>query len=100
MNDLIFHILCGLEEEGIPFQMQERPQGAAALLAREAARSSSLNVGIGVDSSTYEVALHHRDLADGAPLFTLSREEYQSPVTLRRLGVNAARLVKADPLVV
>lgn len=99
-EEVISHILCGLEEEGIPCQLQERPNGVAGLLARQAAESSSLNVGIGVNSSTRNVVLHHRDLAEGAPLFSLSLEEYQSPEHLRRLGANAARLVKGDPLII
>jgi hypothetical protein len=44
------------------------------------------------------VALHHRDLPADQPLFVLRLREVGA-AELRRLGVNAARLVKSEPLV-
>jgi Dehydratase medium subunit len=58
-----------------------------------------LNVGIGVSEARRAVALHHRDLPASQPLFVLGATDL-APTPLRRLGANAARLVKGDPLAV
>jgi len=89
-----------LEEEGIPYRLLEKTDENAELLGRSASKGSPLNVGIGVNSSERRVVLHHRDLADGTPLFSLSEDDYGSPELLRRLGSNAGRLVKGDPLLI
>jgi len=94
----IGHILWGLEEEGIPAKVQEVRNDSVVIIAKQAADSSHLNVGIGVDGNGRVVILHHRDLPSEKPLFSLSAEEFQS-TQLRRLGANAARLVKGDPLI-
>jgi len=94
----IGYILWGLEEEGIPAKVQEVRNDPAVIIAKQAADSSHLNVGIGVDGNGQVVILHHRDLPSDNPLFSLSAEEFQS-TQLRRLGANAARLVKGDPLI-
>jgi hypothetical protein len=90
-------ILWGLEEEGIPAETREAAGGPAEALAREAAHASMLNVGIGITGEHPKVALHHRDLGQRSPLVSL---EYHETGTghLRRLGANAARLVKGNPL--
>ena len=90
-------VFCGLEEEGIPVDVQEAARGKAVGLAKEAAHSSPLNVGIGVSGAEQSIVLHHRDLPADQPLFVIDLRS--APVKeLRRLGVNAARLVKAEPL--
>lgn len=91
-------VFWGLEEEGIPFEVQECSSGEAVGVAKEAAHMSPLNVGIGVDSGRGTIVLHHRDLAADQPLFVLNLQQ-ASGRELRRLGVNAARLVKSEPLV-
>jgi hypothetical protein len=91
-------VLWGLEEEGIPVDMEEAKTGNAVALAKEAAHMSPLNVGIGVDGREDTLALHHRDLPADHPLFVLKLREVGS-CDLRRLGINAARLVKSEPLV-
>jgi len=88
-------ILCGLEEEGIPAELRNVPEGLAEALAKQAADGSPLAVGIGV--SGIEVALRLRELPSGRPLFELSAETCGFE-QLRRVGANAARLVKGDPL--
>jgi len=90
-------ILWGLEEEGIPAKIREVRYGPAETIAKQAADSSHLNVGIGVDGNEQVVVLHHRDLPGEKPLFSLGAKEFQS-TQLRRLGANAARLVKGNPL--
>jgi len=90
-------ILWGLEEEGIPAKVREVQYGSAETIAKQAADSSHLNVGIGVDGNGQVAVLHHRDLPEEKPLFSLGANEFQS-AQLRRLGANAARLVKGNPL--
>ena len=93
-----FHpVLWGLEEEGIPFKINEVSDGPMTGLAKQAADSSPLRVGIGING-TGEVVLHHHDLPTGSPLFRLSTKPWH-PVQLRQIGINAARLVKGQPLV-
>ena len=96
---LLQPILWGLEEEGIPADTQPSAVGPVAEMARLAAEGSPLNVGIAVSETERAVALHHRDLAASQPLFVLRAGELQ-PALLRRLGANAARLVKGNPLAV
>jgi Dehydratase medium subunit len=91
-------VFWGLEEEGIPVDVHEAVHGNAVVLAKEAAQMSPLNVGIGVDGREGTLALHHRDLPEDHPLFVLRLSEVGSR-ELRKLGTNAARLVKAEPLV-
>jgi hypothetical protein len=96
-DEIIREILLGIEEEGIPATLQEKQGASAVKLAKAAADASSLNVGIG--ASWVEVAVHHRDLPAGNPLFLLNAEKLTA-VNLRCLGTNAARLVKGNPLVI
>ena len=91
-------ILWGLEEEGIPAEIREVSGGGAVTLAKQAADMSPLNVGIGMNGAEGIVALHHRDLPDEEPLFTLALKDVRT-VEFRILGANAARLVKGEPLI-
>jgi len=97
LTDSFQPVLWGLEEEGIPFEIREVSNGPIVDLAKQAADGSPLNVGIGIGGSG-EVILHHHDLPTETPLFSLTTKPWQ-PVSLRRLGINAARLVKGQPLV-
>ena len=90
-------VFWGLEEEGIPVDVQEVPRGNAVALGKEAAHMSQLNVGIGVNGADGTIALHHRDLPADQPLFVMRLRE-AGLRDLRRLGINAARLVKSEPL--
>jgi hypothetical protein len=89
-------VLWGLEEEGIPYEIRETAGGEAVDLARQAAHGSPLDVGIAIGEGG-EVILHHRDLPAETPLFSL-KNRHLKPSLLRRLGMNAARLVKRQPL--
>jgi hypothetical protein len=91
-------ILWGLEEEGIPADVQNVSSGEAVILAKQAAHMSPLNVGIALNGLEGSIVLHHRDLSGECPLFTLPFKDVQN-VQLRLLGTNAARLVKGEPLV-
>ncbi len=94
---MIKPILWGLEEEGIPSRVSQSEPGEAHELAKKAADSSPLNVGIAVHGDRQTVCLHHRELNARRPLWTLSGSQLQAP-TLRLVGMNAARLVKGIPL--
>jgi hypothetical protein len=91
-------VFWGLEEEGIPVEVHEVSQGKAVSLAKEAAHMSPLNVGIGVNGIEGILALHHRDLPAEQPLFVVSLRDVPMQ-QLRCLGINAARLVQGEPLV-
>ena len=90
-------ILWGIEEEGIPFEIREAWNAPAVEVAKQAANGSALNVGIAWTESG-EVVLHHRDLPEAMPLFALPASSAAAG-ELRRMGMNAARLVKRQPLV-
>ena len=91
-------VLLGLEEEGIPAEVRASEQDEpAGVLARHAALGSALNVGIGICGADSTVALHHRELPAERPLVELTVRDCNS-TDLRRLGANAARLVKGNPL--
>jgi len=90
-------VFWGLEEEGIPVDVQEVSRGSVVALAKEAAQMSPLNVGLAVSGAEQSVVLHHRDLPADQPLFVIDLRAASLP-ELRRLGMNAARLVKGEPL--
>lgn len=86
-------IQYGMEEEGIPWVLEQRQSGTALDLAWEAAKSSNLEVGIGADEEW--IVLHYNKLEQDHPLFRISA---RSQGEARALGANAARLVKKLPL--
>ena len=86
-------VLLGIEEEGIPFHIQQIPSGEVIDSAWQAARQSPLLVGIACDRE--KLIVHYKNLPASAPLFTLM---YQQDNHARRsIGNNAARLVKGIP---
>jgi len=95
---IIQYICWGLEEEGIPAEIQKVSNGPTLLLAKQAADASKLNVGICVNGDAKKIVLHHRDLPGDTPLFVLTNKDFHI-TRLRTLGTNAARLVKGEPLV-
>ncbi|MBM7866978.1 hypothetical protein GTO89_05010 [Heliobacterium gestii] len=82
---------AGLEEEGIPAAAQVITAGALEQIAYQAAQTSQLGVGISVIGGQ-GMCIHHRRLPENRPLFVL--DETARPADWRRLGYNAARLVK------
>jgi len=96
---LLREILAGLEEEGVPGRVRvvEGPGGTDAVaLAHEAAQNSDLEVGLGLDANG-AIALHHRRADADQPIFTTAGSAVDGLVA-RAFGVNAARLVKVQPL--
>ena len=91
-------VLWGLEEEEIPAEVRELPVGDVEALAYQAAHMSALNVGIAINGKDRKIALSHRDLPQDHPLFLLAGDEFKK-ILLQRLGKNAARLVKGNPLI-
>lgn len=87
-------IVWGLEEEGVPCLI-EVGEGDADELGLEAARRSSLEVGVGLDD-TGRVTVYHRGLRRRNPVYASNVR--LRPETARLAGVNAARLVKVLPL--
>ncbi|XBS71912.1 glycerol dehydratase reactivase beta/small subunit family protein [Acerihabitans sp. KWT182] len=90
-------LLLGLEEEGIPYVIndtdhQDLPPAARAHLA---ATVSPLAVGIAVGAE--DLVVHAPHLPVGQPLFVLEHYPDRPLDDIRRLGCNAARLVKGLP---
>ena len=86
-------VLLGIEEDGIPFHIQQIPSGEGIDSTWQAARQSPLLVGIACDRE--KLIVHYKNLPTSAPLFTLM---YQQDNHARRsIGNNAARLVKGIP---
>lgn len=95
-DDRVPSISLGLEEEGIPWNCHTiKTPSDLNTLAKQAADCSKLNVGLAIDQDA--IVLHHRDLPLEKPLFMFTLSELDD-AGLRRLGANAARLVKGNPL--
>ena len=78
-------VLLGIEEEGIPYDVQAEHCSSVLELAHNASLNSRLGVGVG---------LQHEKLDKAAPLFKIKL--YQTEL-FRKIGANAARLVKKMP---
>jgi hypothetical protein len=84
-------VQAGIEEEGVPSSWCVGAGDAYSLACRGAAESP-LGVGIGIGAEAMSV--HYHKLPADKPLFVLPAGE---PPAWRRLGGNAARLVKGTP---
>ncbi|WP_210494832.1 glycerol dehydratase reactivase beta/small subunit family protein [Patulibacter sp. SYSU D01012] len=85
-------VLAGLEEEGVPADV-EPAEGPLAACAHAAAGRAALRVGVALGPA--EACVHAVALPADAPL--LHRRDPDADA-LRRLGQDAARLVKTVPL--
>ncbi|WCK52631.1 glycerol dehydratase reactivase beta/small subunit family protein [Aneurinibacillus sp. Ricciae_BoGa-3] len=91
-SQILKEISAGLEEEGVPFRLQQLDETLdCVVLGKMAAAISPLQVGIGVDHHG-DLCLHHEKLEAGNPYL---REKLGNG---RNLGKNAARLSKGLPL--
>ena len=86
------NVLLGIEEEGIPYDVQSREGMDLLELAHIASIESRIGVGIGI--SKEGIALQYEKLDRSAPLFKIRL--YQKEL-YRKIGSNAARLVKKIP---
>ena len=89
-------ILCGIEEEEIPFILIPDDEDDVKVLGDKAAKSSKLGVGIGISSN--RVTLYQEKLSIEKPLFECSLNS--SDYTLRAIGTNGARLIKGNPFII
>lgn len=89
-------ILCGIEEEEIPFILVPNDENNANFLGDTAAKTSKLGVGIGIDEK--KVVLYQEKLSIEKPLFECNLNS--SDDTLRAIGANGARLIKGNPFII
>jgi propanediol utilization protein pduH len=89
-------ILCGMEEEEIPFILIPDDGDDVKVLGDKAAKSSKLGVGIGISSN--RVTLYQEKLSIEKPLFECSLNS--SDYILRAIGTNGARLIKGNPFII
>lgn len=88
-------VFYGIEEEGIPFQLEQAETSDVANSAYDAAQRSPLLVGMACTRE--EIVVHFKNLQPVNPLFRLAKPLEQKADVLRSLGNNAARLVKGLP---
>lgn len=89
---IIREICAGVEEEGVLYEVIEKPETAAAALAYQAALDSMLGAGIGINNT--QAVMQMRPLPLGQPVFTVNNP---SPEQSRVLGSNSARAIKKQP---
>lgn len=85
-------VLLGIEEEGIPYDIQAVRCADVLELAHNASLDSRLGVGVGI--SKEGIVLQYEKLDKAAPLF---RIKFYQTDQFRNIGSNAARLVKKMP---
>ena len=94
--EVLREVCAGVEEEGVPVEVVDAPDGlTATALAHAAAQASRLEVGIGVDAAG-ATAVHHAKLPVDRPPAT-GRSDATAP-DRRRIGRTGARVVKNLPL--
>lgn len=92
-SDVVAQVEHGIEEDGVPWAVEDGVTGDSVAVAHEAARTSSLKIGVSVLDD--RIVVHHRQLPAADPLFDVRGA---TAVTARKLGSNAARLAKGTPL--
>ena len=88
---LFDEILWGMEEEGIPYEVNSLNIDSSEELSHLGAIKSKLAVGIGIDKNG-KITLAYNKLKKETPLFTANLKDDEK--VLRDLGANAGRLVK------
>lgn len=92
----IKNILCGIEEEEIPYILIPDEEENAKVLGSKAAKTSKLGVGIGISET--QVTLYHEKIKVEKPLFECRLDD--TDFNLRVMGVNGARLIKGNPFII
>lgn len=93
-SKLINEILYGIEEEGIPYIIENRNEDEFKSIdeaSYKASLSSQLSVGIALNREY--IVMHYANLKEGNPLFKYSLKE-TTLNNIRNFGANAARMVK------
>lgn len=91
---LINEVLYGIEEEGIPYIIENRNEDEFSNIdeaSYKASLSSQLSVGIAFNKDY--IVMHYANLKESSPLFKYSLKA-TSLHNIRNFGANAARLVK------
>lgn len=87
---IIKEVLAGIEEEGVLYKITStKSRKSAAILAKEAAEESQLEVGIGIYEDQVVLTIHK---LNGKALL-------ETEVEYRKLGQNAARYVKGNSFI-
>ena len=84
-------ICSGIEEEMIPFEIEEKPDEGMHRMSFAASERSRLGVGIALVAEG--AALSYEKLSADRPLFVLKGSQ-ATDEELQKIGINAARLVK------
>lgn len=95
-ESLLKEILAGLEEEGIPYELQNMnfTHDEIVKTAYEAAEESRMGIAIAIKND--RVVLHYNKLKENRPLINV-RLDYYEKDKARMIGCNAARLYKIMP---
>ncbi|MBC6174074.1 glycerol dehydratase [Listeria welshimeri] len=93
--ECIKQVLFGIEEEGIPCELEIMPLKEEVQAAFRASASSPLLVGITLKND--HLVIHYRNLPPDQPLFSEYRFCAATLEKQRNMGMNAARLVKGVP---
>lgn len=92
---IVAQVEQGVEEEQVPFFLMTG-SGSSMDLARFAAESSLLGIGVGVDQKG-EISISHFRMPPDLPVIQVSAKE--NPSVGKIMGVNAARLFKGIPFI-
>ena len=90
-------LLLGMEEEGIPFVIEAMDHRDLPLATRAHMAASASPLGVGIAVGMENLAVHDPHLPPDQPLFALDHYPGRPADEIRRLGCNAARLVKGLP---
>ncbi|MGM0213335.1 glycerol dehydratase reactivase beta/small subunit family protein [Enterococcus sp. AZ109] len=95
LEESIQFLLYGIEEEGIPYEVQVVEASDAVSAAYQSATTSSLITGVGCDGE--KVVLHYKNLDPNDPYLVIDRYQTKPKEQLKAFGSNCARLVKGVP---
>ena len=98
-EQLLRQVCAGIEEEGVLYEIATKPCGGAQGLSLLACSASMLGVGIGMNGGAMALHIKGMNVSRGSDEVT-SWFEYDAPdaAAARRLGTNAARVIKKSPL--
>jgi len=91
---ILKQLLAGIEEEGIPYEINTVNGDQLLTITHKAALYSRMGVGIGINKN--RVMLHYSKLKVDKPIFDGNLDGYIKE-TARYIGNNAARLYKIMP---